>query len=340
MTTTTTLTDRYVEATLRRLPGRQRPDIEKELRASIADAVDDRLHAGNDPAEAERAVLTELGDPARLADGYADRPLQLIGPALYRDYTRLVAALLATVLPAVAVALVVAQTLHGDGVGSVVSQTIGVTFTVGVHLVFWTTLMFAAIERAPRPRTTSTRAWTLAEIPEPSGPRARYAVMIAETVLLGLFTTFLLLSPKVSTERDASGDPIGVLSPWLWQTGIVYVFIAFAIASLGFTFAKRQLPWTAPVAVTRSLVDAVCPAVLIYLAANDRMVNPAFVSAVDWPPQAPQWIATGLVLLAVAALIRVIVELVAGFLTRTWETPDWKSLIHTAVDGLSRLPGR
>ncbi len=53
-TPTTTLTDRYVDAILRRLPERQRPDIEKELRASIADAVDDRLEAGTDPAEAER----------------------------------------------------------------------------------------------------------------------------------------------------------------------------------------------------------------------------------------------------------------------------------------------
>ena len=36
------LTDRYVQATLRRLPVRQRTDIEQELRASIADDRDDR----------------------------------------------------------------------------------------------------------------------------------------------------------------------------------------------------------------------------------------------------------------------------------------------------------
>ena len=48
MTTATgnTLTDRYVAATLRTVPEKQRPDIEKELRASIADAIDDRLEAG------------------------------------------------------------------------------------------------------------------------------------------------------------------------------------------------------------------------------------------------------------------------------------------------------
>ena len=92
--TTTTLTDRYVETILRNLPPHQRTDVEQELRASIADAVDDRLAAGTDPAEAETAVIAELGDPERLAAGYADRPLYLIGPALFLDYRRVLTALL------------------------------------------------------------------------------------------------------------------------------------------------------------------------------------------------------------------------------------------------------
>ncbi len=52
---TATLTDRYVYAVTRSLPESQRADIDKELRASIADAVDARVEAGDHPAEAERA---------------------------------------------------------------------------------------------------------------------------------------------------------------------------------------------------------------------------------------------------------------------------------------------
>src|SRR4051794_17665934 len=48
-----TLTDRYVAATLRSLPERQRPEIERELRASIADAVEDRIEGGTKPKAAE-----------------------------------------------------------------------------------------------------------------------------------------------------------------------------------------------------------------------------------------------------------------------------------------------
>src|SRR3546814_3153315 len=72
MTTSPSLTDRYVAAVLRALPEDKRADIEKELRTSIADAIDARTETGEPAAEAERAVLQELGDPARLAAGRSE----------------------------------------------------------------------------------------------------------------------------------------------------------------------------------------------------------------------------------------------------------------------------
>ena len=99
MTATSSLTDRYVAATLRSLPDRQRQDIEAELRALIADAIDDRREAGVDTDSAERQVLTELGAPARLAASYSDRSLHLIGPEFYLDYVRVLTVLLSTLVP-------------------------------------------------------------------------------------------------------------------------------------------------------------------------------------------------------------------------------------------------
>ncbi|MCU1421030.1 MAG: hypothetical protein JWN36_681, partial [Microbacteriaceae bacterium] len=40
------LVDRYVAATLRRIPEKQRPEIDRELRAAIADDVDARVEQG------------------------------------------------------------------------------------------------------------------------------------------------------------------------------------------------------------------------------------------------------------------------------------------------------
>ena len=62
-----TLTDRYVWAVLKSLPEAKRADIDRELRATIADDVEAREADGRDAAAAEREALAELGDPARLA---------------------------------------------------------------------------------------------------------------------------------------------------------------------------------------------------------------------------------------------------------------------------------
>ena len=77
---TASLTDRYVTATVRDLDDDQRAEVERELRTTIEDMIDGRLEAGAPSRpEAERAVLTELGDPVR-----ARRRLQRTPPVPHR----------------------------------------------------------------------------------------------------------------------------------------------------------------------------------------------------------------------------------------------------------------
>ncbi|MEU6726360.1 permease prefix domain 1-containing protein [Nonomuraea wenchangensis] len=325
--TTNTLTDRYVAAVLRHLPRSRRSgsrrsedqrsedqrsdiDIERELRASIADAVDDRVEAGADRAEAEFAVLTELGDPARLAAGYADRPLRLIGPALYLDYTRLLTALLVTIVPAVAVAVGLAQGLRGAGALDLIGDTLGAALTTAAHLVCWTTLLFATIERAAG-RRTPARRWTPDALPEPPTRRARYGELIIYTVAMVLFTTLILLSPVISTETDAHGAPIGVFAPWLWQTGFVYAFIALVTLNLAVAYAKHYARWSVPLAVAGTLVEIACPIALLWLAAGDRVLNPGFTQAAAWPQSATTWINTALIVVSALTIVFAVIDGIA-----------------------------
>ena len=103
------LTDRYVTAVLTGVPEDSGPMSTARLRASIGEAVEARVTRGEAPADAERAVLTELGDPMRVSAEYSGRPLHLIGPALYPDYVRLLRLLLAIIVPIVGVAVGMAQ---------------------------------------------------------------------------------------------------------------------------------------------------------------------------------------------------------------------------------------
>src|SRR5690606_25066648 len=109
----TSLSERYIAATINELPAQMHTDVRAELEASIADAISARMDHGEDRATAEHAVLTEMGDPAVLAAGYAERPLQLIGPRYYLTWWRLLRRLLFIVPPIVLGISALAQILAG-----------------------------------------------------------------------------------------------------------------------------------------------------------------------------------------------------------------------------------
>ncbi len=89
--------ERYVYAVTRKLPEKQRKDIEQELRGLIEDMLADRTGEGS-PGEADiETVLTELGDPALLADSFRMGKKHLIGPDNYNTYFFVVKIVLAAV---------------------------------------------------------------------------------------------------------------------------------------------------------------------------------------------------------------------------------------------------
>lgn len=313
----TTLTDRYVTATMGRLPEAKRADLERELRASIADAVDGRIEAGEEPAAAEYAVLHGLGDPARLAAGYADRPQHLIGSAYYLDYVRLLTALAAIVLPIVAVAILLVQALSHAPFGTVMATTIGATVTTAVHLFFWVTLAFVAIERSGVRNPLPSQAWTPDALPDgPPSRRARFGELIAVTVVTAVFVVALLISPHVSPVRDANDQPIGLLHPWLWDTGAGYAFVALVLIGLVTRYLRFYLRWRLPRALAIVLVDLAAAAALIWVGATDHLVNPAFATAVGWAPVAVDWSHWGIMIAGGVVMITSLVEALTDFRRR------------------------
>ena len=110
-TSTTTLTDRYVDAVTRRLPEASRDDVGRELRATIHDTVESRPDL--DRGVAEREALVALGDPERLAASYAGRGLYLIGPSVFLLWRRVLLVLLSIVPAVVALVTIVVAILEG-----------------------------------------------------------------------------------------------------------------------------------------------------------------------------------------------------------------------------------
>ena len=228
---TTTLTQRYIAATVEGLPEDLRSEVRSELEASIADAIEGRVAEGQDRETAERVVLTELGDPAVLAAGYADRPLQLIGPKYYVAWSRLLKRLLLLVPAIVLVVVAFAQALAGATIGEVIAEAILATIQTALHVCFWVTLVFAVLERTG---TDLGVSWDLDQLPEPRSTRASRADLVGSLVFLGLATGAILWDQWVGFVVVLD-DRIPVLNPELWPwamaalLGLILLEMLFAV---------------------------------------------------------------------------------------------------------------
>ena len=302
---TTELTDRYVYAVTRSLPEDQRDEVRRELRASIEDAIEPRVEAGEPAAQAEIAVLTELGDPARLAGTYADRPAWLIGPKYYYDWLRLLKLLLAIVLPIVFVVLFVVNFVAG-GVGQAFGAAFGVGISVAVHLAFWSTLLFFLIER--HGKGTEIPAWTVDQLPqlpsdEKSGSLSRMGELIGSVVFLGLFAFGLLWQQFNSVFTDASGDPVPLLNPELWSFWLPYTLVIIVLEVLFAVALYAVGRWTWPLAIVNIALGLAFAIPAAWLFATHQVLNPAFLDELGWTASTIEWI--GLIGAAVVALVAI-----------------------------------
>lgn len=140
--------DRYIYAVTRRLPGRDRGEIGRELRALIGDMLEERC-AGLAPSEQDvRLVLTQLGTPAQLARQYdPDGGKSLIGPGYYGKYKLVLRLVLAAVACGLVIANGVMILLGEQTVPQALLQTLGMVLwglLCGFGLI---TLAFALFER-------------------------------------------------------------------------------------------------------------------------------------------------------------------------------------------------
>lgn len=93
------LLDKYVAEVGRHLPRNQGADIEKELKSTLEDMLEERNRAGASDEAAVVALLKEYGAPQKVADSYIG-PRYLIGPRLYPTFELILKIVLAVVLGA------------------------------------------------------------------------------------------------------------------------------------------------------------------------------------------------------------------------------------------------
>lgn len=309
-----TFTERYISAVTTSLDAAARQDVRDELEASITDAVEARVAQGEDPAVAERAVLSELGDPAALAASYAERPLHLIGPKYYLTWWRLLVLLLWIVPPVAVVGVIIASAIADAPIGDIIGQAISVGITAALHVAFWTTLVFVILERSGA--DTGVR-WSVDALAEVSDDGAGRKDLIASLVFLGIlagalvwdrfvgFVRFARGEVDVSAGLGAQTESMPVLHPDLWPWWISAALALIVLEALLAVAVYARRGWRPGFAAANSVLAVVMAAGIIFLAVTGQLINPELLEVTLYRGDVPTDVGRILTVILVAGVIGV-----------------------------------
>ena len=335
--TSTTLADRYVWAVLRDIPAGDRPELEREIRALIADTIEAMSADGTLDADAvERAALTELGDPGALAGRYTGKINYLLGPGIYPVWRGILAVVLGVLIPTLGVVVLTASLLAGSTVGSSIVAGISTAFNAAVQTLFWFTLVFALIERVGSSRDRANlaeagaaidratgsmmgsgavargRAWTVDDLPELPSPGRMTLGDMATAIAANVFVIAALLWVQLASPFVVDGQSSPLFDPALWSFWLPW-FIVVAALEIVFTVAVYlRGRWTYTYAVGNALLGAAFALPALYLLSNHLLFNPAFIDALG--AQSGEWLQITTIITGVTIAIIVGWDAIDGFL--------------------------
>jgi hypothetical protein len=241
--------ERYVATVLSSIPEGRRSDVDRELRAAIDDAVEARVEQGEEQSAAETRVLTDLGDPARLAADYSDRPLYLIGPRFYLAWLRVMRKLVAVIPPLVGMVVLVVQLLTGEDLIGALLGGLWAGLITAVNVVAWTTLGFAvaerAVETAPTDLEPLTR-WSLDRLPKVPDRHFNPVEVIGSMVASAVLFVLILGVRNVT---------FPFLDPEAWNVGIPVLLALLAFSFILALVKLRVGTWSYGLAAANAILN-------------------------------------------------------------------------------------
>ena len=189
----------YVREVGQHLPAKMRDDIEKEIRSSIEDTIEDQSKSSGKAVDDEMVVevLKKCGPPQKMAASYLP-PRYLVGPQLY-PY------LVTTVKVVVSIIAVIAVLLFGISLGfssslpqdtlRLLSLTVSGLFNAAIQAVGIIVIIFAIIERTtpqfkPGAKTWDPRKMKAEPNPEFVKPAGQVMMIIFNVILLVVFNLY------------------------------------------------------------------------------------------------------------------------------------------------------
>jgi hypothetical protein len=324
-----TLTDRYVWAVLREVPESQRPELEPEIRALVADAIEARAGREADATARERAALLELGEPDFLAARYADKTMYLIGPRLFPEWRRLLTMLVPLVSVIVGIVAGAAGFIDGrDPVGAVVGGiTAGVM--VAIQTVFWITLVFAVIERAGSQVPSPLPAWSPDHLPElPVAHRVGIAEAAA-SIAVSAFAAAALIWQQALPPVVIDGTAFTIFNPALWSFWLPYFLVVLILQGVHQLALYLRGRWTWGFAVVNAALNVAFAVPAIWLLQTDQLINADLAAKLN-AVGGGQWFGPTMSIAAIVVAIVTAIDSVDG-LRKAWQNARPRGLQVTTA---------
>lgn len=287
------LIDIYIQEVTRRLPEKSQEDIALELRSTIEDMLPD------DYTEDDvKKVLTKLGSPAKLASGYQDRPMHLIGPRYFDVYVTLLKMIvpIAAVISLISVFPEYFWDYQGDeALLNVILDLLGLgiwrVFEVSVQTFFWFTLVFAIIERADKakgdqPVTTSLKEWAPDDLKSITYVPKKKAIskfeVFGSLLWTAIWATLYFYADKLIGVYENGNNGLEFVIPALnqdvldrfWLLVVLLIGIEIAVALYKLILGK----WTKALAFSHTAMEIIGVIVFIILLTQPNFLNPDFVT--------------------------------------------------------------
>lgn len=230
--------NRYIYQVSRFLVGKNKEDIEKEIRTLIDDMLETRCQDREASKEDLAAVFAELGKPSILAAKYNDSKRYLIGPALFPIYCSVLKWVLIFVVAATLfknLISFVTGTFTWENLGSIFSEALG--YFAIVTLVFgfieWKGMSMEEIFDGKIDEIFGGKI-NLPPVPQKKA-RIPRSEPIVGLVFLGIFAAIFLFAPQYLGFWDASRN--GFIS--IFDTEVIKSLIWLFLIGFGISAVKE-----------------------------------------------------------------------------------------------------
>jgi len=264
--------NRYVYQVSRFLFGKNKEDIEKEIRTLIDDMLESRCQ-GREANKADiEAVLAELGKPSTLAAKYNDSKRYLIGPDLFPVYWSVL-----RIVILIAPAAMLLANLISIITGTFSWENLGSIFSAAFTSFAVVTIIFAAIEwKGVSVDQLFEGEFELPPVPEKKA-RIPRADPIVSLVFLSIFSCIFIFAPQYIgfwTSGQIGYVPIfnaAVIRSVMWL-----FLICFGSSMIKEIFKLIEGRYTIRLMIVTIFCNAVNLVLLIYIITNFPIWNQNF----------------------------------------------------------------